>query len=216
MKHLLFLGLAVSTTLFGAVERRSLDLQLPTQALLERQVVVAPGQTSATALKSAYAGPTSSAAVTLSSFSAQPDVPRNIVVAPNGGTSIDCAVTVSGTNFHGDTISEVLNFTNGQSSPAVGNAAFKTVTSVAWAANCEQNPFSYTWNVGYGEKLGLRRCMDGKGDFFQAALNGDYESTRPTLAFGKTQVEFNTVDLNSSYDGTDVWAYYRQNFRCNP
>lgn len=209
-----FLGL----NLEAAVERRSLDLKLPSQQMIERQLISAPGGSSTNGILSASAGATSAAAATVSSFAGQPDVPRNLVITP-GGTTGDiesCVITVSGTSITGSSISEDFTFSANQSTAVTGNKAFKTVTSVAFPANCESGGFAATWSIGVGFKLGLRKCMRNAANFLHASYNGVYESTRPTIAASASAVESNTATLNTTLAGSDVELFYFQNYACSP
>lgn len=216
MKSLLVIAL-FSLASFGAVERRSLDFRMPTQAMLERQTI-SPGISYTASILSANAGPTSAAATTISSFLAQPDVPRNLILTP-GGTTGDvesCVVTISGTNIKNQSISETFTFAANASTVVTGSKAFKTVTSVSFPANCESGAFAATWSLGVGYKLGLRNCMANAGSFFHAVYNGIKETTAPTVAASASAVESNTIQLNSMLLGSDVIAYYVQNFACSP
>lgn len=211
--------LMVPTLLQAAVERRSLDLKLPTQAMIEHQTVSGPILGSTYVLKNADAGNTSTAAASITSFSAQPDVPRNIVITP-GGTTADvaaCTVVVAGTDFFGQSISEDFAFLANASTATTGSKAFKTVSSVTFPANCEDTPFGASWSVGTGSKLGLKRCMDDAGHFLHASLAGVKEATAPTVAVGSTTaVSGNTATLNSALNGSDVDLFFMQNYSCTP
>lgn len=218
MKTLFLIPLFFALSSHAAVERRSLDLSLPSQQMVERQVITAPGATTAASILSANAGNTTSAAATVSSFLAQPDVPRALVITPGGTTTAvaPCTIVVNGTSIQNTTILDTFAFTNNQSTPVRGSKAFKTVTSIVFPANCEDGSFDATWSVGYDSKLGLKKCMRNTGNFFHATLNGVLEATRPTIAYGATLVEDNTIVLSSALNGTDVEAFFMQNYRCNP
>lgn len=164
-----------------------------------------------------FAANTSTTAVTKSTGITNPDSPRNVVIIPDSNTSHvnSCAVVVTGTDILGNTITETHNFVASASAVNVGSAAFKTVTSVAFPANCEVSPFDVTWSVGIGEKIGLKRCMDETGAFIQSSLNGTIEGTRATLAASAASVKGNTADFNGAMNGSnDFKAYYIQNHRC--
>ena len=220
MKTFLILVAALATTpaWSGPNARLYRDIHLPTQAVLEKQAIVNPAAAGTTDVLSSHAGNTSSAAASASSFVAQPDVPRNLVVTP-GGTTADvaaCTVTVSGTDFHGGSISEGFVFAANASSGTTGLLAFKTVTSVWFPASCEDSPYGASWSIGYGEKLGLKRCLAQKGDFAWSSASGVYSATRATITVGTT-VAYNTADFNESMDGAaDFDAYFVQSFRCFP
>lgn len=201
----------------AAVHVEYQDLKLPSQQMIEKQDFGTPVVASTNNVKSAFAGNTSSAAVTLTTFAAQPDVPRNLVITP-GTSTVDvgtCTVTVNGTNIKGTGISEDFAFTNNQSSATTGSKAFKTVTSVVFPLNCEDGSFAATWSIGVGEKIGLKRCMTSTGDWFHSTLNGTKEATAATIAVSATAVESNTADFNGTMDGSaDFIGYFMQNYRC--
>jgi hypothetical protein len=201
-----------------SVSRR--DAKFPTQQMVEKQTFTDPLASNSSTIKlSGYAGPTSAAAVTLSSFSSQPDMPRNLSITP-GGTTGDveaCVITVNGTNAFGASISENFTFVADAIGKQTGNKAFKTVTSVVWPANCESGGFAATWSIGTEPKLGIQRCMANAGDFFFSTLAGAKEATAPTLAVNASAVESNTVQFNGTLNGAnDFVLYYMQNYGCFP
>lgn len=221
MKHLIsiLMFVMVGTTFASSVKRQFQDMKYPTQAAIEHQIWTDPLLASATRLKSAYAGATSAAAITLSSFTAQPDVARNIVITP-GGTTTDveaCVIVVNGTSYLDKAISENFTFTADQSAAVTGNKAFKTVTSVVFPANCESGAFAATWGIGTGAKVGLKRCMNQTGDMFHGVAAGTKEATAPTMAISASAVESNTATFNTAFDGVkDYDLYFVQNFQCFP
>lgn len=222
MKNFFFLATAmllVAANAYAAVERRALDLKLPTQVMLQKQTITTPILASATRVKTSFDGPSSAEAATITSFSAQPDVPRNITITP-GGTTTDvetCNVVVTGTNIFGDTITETLAFAANANSATAGAKAFKTVTSVLFPADCESGGFAATWTIGVGDVLGLSRCMDSAGHVAFAVFDGAYETTRPTCIADADEIEKNTCDINGALNGSkNVELYFIQNFRCMP
>lgn len=200
-----------------AVSRR--DAKFPTQQMVEKQSFDNVLASNASTVKaSGYAGPTSAAAVTLSSFDAQPDVPRNLSITP-GGTTGDiesCVIVVSGTDYQSHSISENFVFAADATNKVSGLKAFKTVSSVLWPADCESGSFAATWSIGTESSLGLKRCINNAGDFFFSLLNGAKEATAPTLhPSGDSSVASNTVLFNGSLDGVnDFVLYFMQNYQC--
>lgn len=193
------------------------DLKPATQVMIERQNFGAPVVATTNYVKTTYAGPTSAAAVTLSSFTAQPDVPRNLTITPTGTTADveACVITVNGTNYLNKAISETFTFIADASTAQTGNKAFKTVTSVVWPANCESGTFAATWIIGVGEKIGLKSCMANAGDWVWSEVGGVYETTRATIAASATAVESNTADFNGTMNGSSVFlGHFVQNFVC--
>ncbi len=166
---------------------------------------------------SGYVGPTSAAAVTLTSFNDQPDVPRNLTITP-GGTTADvgtCTITVSGTDIRNHSISEDFAFAANASSATTGTKAFKTVTSVVFPANCEDSPWTASWAIGVGEKIGLRNCIDDAGAWNYSSLSGVKEGTAATVVASASTLSLNTADFNGTMNGASTFkGYYIQNFRC--
>lgn len=195
------------------------DIKPASQVMLEKQDFTNLQVASADYTKAAFAGNTATTAVVLSSFAAQPDSARNLVIRP-AGTAADiasCDISVAGTNFLGAAISETFSTTLNVSSDITGAKAFKTVTSVTFPANCEDSPFGVTWSIGIGEKIGLKRCLDVAGNWAWSTVSGAYETTRGTVVADVDEVEKNTVDFNGTMDGSaDFIGYFVQNFRCLP
>lgn len=195
------------------------DLKPATQAMLEYQNFGAPIATLATRVLSGVAGPTSAAVVNVTTFAAQPDVPRNLVITP-GGTTADvnaCIITVTGTNYFGKALTETFTFTAAQSAAVTGNKAFKTVTNVNFPLNCEQGGFAATWSVGVGEKIGLKRCMVDAAGWFHSAAAGVKETTAATITSSASDVSLNTADFNGTMNGSTIFTgFFVQNFACLP
>ena len=199
------------------VKRLYQNTKLPSQQMVEKQTFTNPIVASATTLSSAAAGPTSAAAASITSFSAQPDMPRNIVITP-GGTTGDienCTITVSGTNIQNASISEDFVFLADATGAVTGNKAFKTVSSVSFPANCESGGFAATWDIGIGSKLGVKYCMESAGHIFFSTLNGAKEATAPTMAASSSAVGSNTATFNGTLNGSnDFELFFIQNFKC--
>ena len=138
---------------------------------------------------------------TVTSFDAQPDVARKIIVTP-GGTTTDVAagnVVITGTNIRGEVITDSLAFLANATDPTISAKAFKTITSIVFPI---QDGAAATFDVGTTDALGLDRCMSGN-EVILATLNGTYETTRPTVTYDADEVEKNTVDLNSNLTDND-------------
>jgi hypothetical protein len=219
---LIFVVFFAAVTVFAVpLQRFFQDAKLPTQSMLEHQLIDSPILASTNRIKTTYAGATSAAIVTLTSFTAQPDVPRNITITPTGTTGDveACVIVVNGTNFFGDAISENFTFLADASTAQTGSKAFKTVTSVVWPANCESGSFAATWIIGVGSKLGLKRCMDltGGGDIAWTSLGGVKETTLGIGVGHASAIESNTITPNGTMDGSkDVDVWFVQNFACFP
>ncbi len=197
----------------NAVQRR--DLKLPTQVILEKQTLTDPVVADADRLLNDQAT-SDSTTTTATSFLAQPDVCRTLSITP-GGTTDDVPagdVTVTGTNIHGDTISEAFTFAANASTVTNGTKAFCSVTSIVFPI---QDGAAATYDVGVLDALGLKRCMDSAGHVFHAVFDGAYEGTRPTCTADADEVEKNVCDINGTLNGSkDVELYFVQNFRCFP
>jgi hypothetical protein len=209
---LVFFGMSLAQAYVVPVYR---DLKPASQAMLEYQRIATPVLANTTRLK-ALTATSATLTTTISTFVAQPDVPRNITVT-TGGTTADCKaanVTVSGTNFYGAAISEALAIADNQAGSTSGAKAFKTVTSVSIPA---QDGAGCTYSVGVGDVLGLKSCMKQAGDVAWAVFDGAYEATRPTCLADASHVESNTCDINGTLNGSkNVDLYYVQNFACHP
>lgn len=216
----LVIGVVMASTAFAIPLNRSFqDIKLPTQAMLERQLISDPSAADVTGVLNASAGATSAAAVNITTGFTNPDVPRNLVITPQGTTADvkGCTVTVTGTNIFNKAITEDFVIADNQNSATTGVKAFKTVTKLALPADCEEGGFAATWSIGRGEKLGLKRCMDFAGNFAWSTVGGTYESTRATVVVDADEVEKNTADFNGAMNGSnDFQAFFIQNFRCFP
>ena len=115
------------------------------------------------------------------------------------------AITVSGKNIAGATITEAFTPTAATPATLTGSKAFAEIVSVAVPA---QDGDSVTVDVGWGDKLGLPYKLARSTVFAgQTALNNVVESTDPTLAVSMTAIESNTLDLSNPLDGHAVDTY---------
>lgn len=199
-----------------SVSRR--DIKFPTQQMVEKQTFTNVLASNLSTIKaSGYDGPSSAAAVTLTSFSAQPDVARNLSITP-GGTTGDvenCDIVISGTNWAGSSISETFSFLANATGKVIGTKAFASVSSVVFPANCESGSFAATWSIGTEPKLGLKRCVANAGDFLFSLLNGAKESNAPTLTVDSNEMEKNIVLFDGTQNGSnDFVLYFMQNYGC--
>lgn len=217
MKSLIILIMFTASTLSFAipVKRQFRDMKLVTQQLIERQYIENPAAAGTTDILSADAGVVAAAAVTISTFVAQPDVTRAVQLTI-GGTAADigtCTATINGTDFHGQVISEDFSVTANTAETLQGAKAFKTVTSIDLPAACEDSPYGATWSAGYSEKIGMKRCMAQAGHVVFTTVSGAYETTRATTANDAANIEGNTVDFNGTMDGAaDFEIFFFQNY----
>lgn len=196
----------------GPWQRMFQDIKTPSQAQLEHFSWLTP-EAGNTVKLSTSAQANTSASTTISSFSAQPDFPRNIVITPSGNTTYVAAGTavVSGLNIFGKSISENFSISFQQNTATTGSKAFKSVSSVLFPATSGPN---VRIAIGEGVKLGINRCMDRAGDYLSSEFNNAYDSTRGTMAINASSVESNTFQSNSSLNGSRVDLYYVENFQC--
>lgn len=203
-----FTAMFLATPGQAAVQRMFQDIKLPTQAMMEHYSWASPAANSATLLFTNHAPN-----ATVTSFSAQPDVCRNIVITPTGttGNVQGNTIVVNGTNIKGAAISENFVTTAASSSAVTGSKAFCSITSIVIPADGS----GVTYNAGSGTKLGLPHCADVAGDLVFSIFNSAYETTRGTLAANASAVESNTFIPNGSPDGSKkVEVFFVQNFRC--
>lgn len=140
---------------------------------------------------------TAAAAVIVAGIT-NPLVPRNLQVIGNAA-GIAGNVTVKGTAYDGKDISEVFAL-NGTTA-VVGSKAFRTVTEVDLPAytNADTDAVS----IGVGDKLGLPYRLEFD-TVLGTYLNKVKEVTAPTLVTDASNIESNTLTLNSALDGNDV------------
>jgi len=197
------------------VERR--DMKLASQALLEKETYSTPVAADQNRILSAQAT-SASVVTTVTSFLAQPDVCRQLVVDASNGTAADVAhgaVTVTGTNARGQSMTEDFNFAANEGALKTGAKAFCSVTSIEFDV---QDGASATFDVGVNNTLGVKRCVDDAGSFAWFTYGGALEATRPTISADATAVELNLLSgWNQNPDGSnDIQSYFVQNFRCLP
>jgi len=131
----------------------------------------------------------------------KPSVPRNIIVKGNQA-GVAGNVVITGTNYAGQTITETIAL-NGATA-VVGNKAFRTVASVQLPV--EVNAGTDTVSVGTGEKLGLPFKL-AHDTVLVAFKDNTKEGTAPTVAVSATNIESNTIDLNSALNSKVVDVY---------
>ena len=222
MRALILLATMFATAnAFGAIQPFFQDIKLPTQEVVEHQTWAYPYGSYSTFVLNGAAGPTSSAALTISSgFStAKMDFARNLTITPaaaNYNSQAACTVTVSGTNYLNHPISEAFVLSANQSTAVVGVNAFATVTSVAFPASCENSPYAMTYNLGLGVKFGLKRCMNNAGAWTHSVTNATKDVTAATVVVGgNSTVSLNTAQFNTAPNSTNNYeAYFMQNFLC--
>lgn len=200
----------------GPWNRLFQDVKLPTQTVLEHYIAKNPVVASASNFVLNGAIASSASATTLTTFLAQPDFARNVVLTPTGTTGNVASGTavVNGQNIFGQAISENFTITSSQSTATTGAKAFLKVTSVVFPG---ASGTGVTLNVGTGTKLGMNRCMINAGDYAWSEFGGVYDATRGTMVANKSAIESNTFIPNSAADGAhNIDVFYSGSFQCHP
>ncbi len=196
-----------------AVQRMPQDIKLPSQKMVEYEIISNAVALDDNGILDDHAGAGAAASVTVTTFLAQPDVARNIVVTP-GGTTADVKagnVIVNGTDIKGGLISETFAFLANASTVVVGAKAFKTITSIVLPQ--EDSPYGATWDVGWGDKLGLSKCLDSTAFIIKSFITATAETITATSS--ATAVESNGFTPTNVADGArDYEILFVQNFRC--
>ncbi len=145
-------------------------------------------------------------AQTITASITDPAVPRNITATTTGTNTDVKAISpiITGTNFFDQVITETLGpFTVNTNETISGSTAFKTVTSIALPAH---DGTGCATSFGWGDILGLHQKRETQV-VIDAFLNKTLESTDATVVGDVDEIEKNTIDLNSSLNGTQVDAY---------
>lgn len=210
MKYIL-ISLMIAINAHSATEVMRRNIKLPSQSVLEKQELTPATADSDLILNNASFA---SAASNVTSFLAQLDFARNLVLTPQQTTADLPAgdVVVSGRDANGSVITETFTFTANQTAAITGNKAFALIDSIAIPAG--DSPFGASVDVGTGDKLGLIKCLDGAGWFIKGLVDGA-ALTGETLAVNATATESNTVIPNPAPNGSRKFSFlYVQNFRC--
>lgn len=143
-----------------------------------------------------------SSGVGSTTFLAQPDVPRNIIVTPSG--SATGSLKITGTDIAGTAITSNLTFSG--ASVVAGLAAFKTITRIDGTFT-QTTP--RTLKIGTGDVLGLNKKFITNPVVY-CALNNTREGTAPTVTVSATYLSLNTIDTSSAPGGsvTKIWVLY--------
>jgi len=196
---------------FAATEVMRRNLRLPSQEVLNKYEVTPLAANSNLILDDVPQGATDSIITT---FLAQPDVARNLVLT-TGGTTADIKagnVIVTGLNSDGQEISETFILTDDLNGSVVGELAFLKVLSVSIPAG--QSPFGGTIDLGIGTKIGLPKCLDGSGFFIKGLVDGIALPSQ-VVSWGPDTLEDNTVVPNPLPNGSRKFTFlFVQNFKC--
>jgi len=135
-----------------------------------------------------------------------PGVPRNITATAGGtaGSIKAVQIIIEGTNYNDEVITETLPaFTLDTAGLVEGNKAFRTITKIICPAH---DAVSASVSIGFGEKLGLpyRLVHNTIRDVF---LDNVKEAIASTIVTNATELESNTIDLNSALNGKIIDIY---------
>lgn len=136
-------------------------------------------------------------------IAAQPDVPRNVTVTvtTTGTTDTLGTITVTGTNYADEVISEEITLEAG--STVAGIKAFKKITSITgagWVID-EVEGTADKITVGVGNKIGLPLALDKDSEIILGILGTAITAHNPTVSDPKT-IEGTTIDMSlGTYDG---------------
>ena len=126
------------------------------------------------------------------------------ITATAGGTGGDIGavqVVITGTNAEDKVITETLPaFTVDTPGIVAGVKAFKTVTQVDLPAH---DGTAATTAIGFGDVIGIGHRL-ARNTVISAFLGSTIEGTAPAIVFDATDLEKNTVDLNSALNDTPV------------
>lgn len=139
----------------------------------------------------------------VSTFTGALDVPRQVaVIASEGAASIakDDTVTIYGTNYAGEAISEVLKFAAGQSTAKNTAQAFKTVTG----ATIGPSTVGVKFNVGWTDVLGLPFKLAATEKMALEYGAGALQTTPGTFTVDASVLGKNTYDPQTSLNASNT------------
>ena len=144
---------------------------------------------------------------TITTAITDPPEPR-VITAKSAGTANDIKalqVTINCFDFNGEIITEDLPaFTVNTATTVTGSKAFATVTSIVIPAH---DGTGATTAIGLGNTLGLGVLLS-RNTVLNTFFGGVLESTLPTVKFSSSDVENNTILLNSTLDESAVLVDY--------
>jgi hypothetical protein len=111
-------------------------------------------------------------------------------------------VVITGTNYADEEITETIALSG--ATAVIGNKAFKTVSQIDLPV--QTNESGDTVSIGYGEKIGLPYLLS-HNTVLAAYLDNAKEATAPTVTVSASDIESNTIDLNSALASKVVDVY---------
>lgn len=137
-------------------------------------------------------------------FLNQPPCARNIVVIVAASTAGNIAageVEVVGKDIAGDPISEAFPVTADTAGTLTGTKAFAQIMQITIPV---QDGDTVTFDVGWGNKLGLPRKLAGGAHHIATYLGASAEGTAPTFATSAEERSGNTIALSTALKGQAV------------
>ena len=139
-----------------------------------------------------------------STFDGELDVPRQVSVIATTGTNGDIGagdtVTVYGTNYAGEPISEVLTFEAAQATAEVTAQAFKTVTG----AVIGESAAGVKFDIGWTDVLGLPFKLAATEKMALEYGAGVLQTTAGTFTVDASVLGKNTYKPNTSLNETNT------------
>lgn len=135
----------------------------------------------------------------ITTFTTQPDWPRNIVVVVAATTTGHIAagdIVVKGINFADEEITETHTVTADTAGTFTGTVAFKEVTSVTVPV---QDGDSVTVDVGWGKVFGIPYLLEADEQVILKLFNKSTDSGKVTP--DASDIEKNVIALNGTPDG---------------
>lgn len=129
-----------------------------------------------------------------------PGVPRALRIKGNQA-GVAGNVEIEGTNYAGETITETIA-ANGANA-VEGSKAFKTITKITVPVLVGAGD---SISVGFNDKLGLPYLLS-YNTVLAAYHDNTKEGTAPTLTVSATDIESNTIHLNTALNGKQVDVY---------
>jgi len=117
-------------------------------------------------------------------------------------------LAIVGTDLAGEALSETIAPTANSTKTTVN--AFLTVTSITGAGWVRDGAGGTedTIKIGTSEAFGLPDKLGDTAQILFASHNGTKEATAPTVTVSSSVLAQNTVDLNTSLNGSAVIVYY--------
>lgn len=216
MNRFLMLALALTSLSLPAHawNQPSPDLKQASKFSIDSQSLDNVVTSTATNVLNADAGDTTGLGATVTSFLAQPDYARNLVIQANSFSTNVAAgnVVVSGWDITGRPLTESFAFTSTQSTATTGVKAFAKIYSIVFPA--ESSPYSATWNVGFGNKLGFKKCLDGTNMTLKTLTDG-VDIAPSAITADSTVVSKNTLTPASAPNGSRDYRFLFVENYCN-